>query len=143
MINRTIGGFGISNEFLHILIEEGSPFVRKEKFSENEGDLFAWGPWKHSYQHDPISPGVLEKDGFMFRVANDFTKEFRSDPHVVEICERLGDAAGGVHCVIRIVDIPFDSTKGWRIGSADDGHEYIAEGRTWAGEADDPQGDEE
>ena len=55
--------------------------------------------------------------------------QVRNDPRLVEIVERLGDAANGPYAKLRIVEIP--DNVNWQIAEYD-GYEHVEEvHRTW------------
>jgi hypothetical protein len=59
----------------------------------------------------------------------DFSNEFRSNPKLVAIVEKLGDAASGQCAKLCVVEVPDDVE--WQIEERD-GYEHVAEKhRTW------------
>lgn len=86
-------------------------------------DFFTWGE---------------RSDGQKYAAHHDYRNEFRTHPIVLGVIEELGDAAmvrrRGDPSRVKIVEIPFDSTEGWSITSAEcSSSEYIVEDhRTWS-----------
>ena len=105
VINRCFGGFGLSDKAAEACVALGMT-VRRE-------DEDGWA--------DFVRGGKLG-----IRCEREHDKAFRCDPRVVQTVEALGDEASGSFALLKVVEIPFDTTKGWEIHDHD-GMETIEE----------------
>ncbi len=105
VINRCFGGFGISEEAWEMYLNKKNlPFVK-----ETGSTGLTW------YSNGDV--GYYESD------------LDRSDPVLIEVIEKLGDAANSWASALKIIEIPDDVD--WVIGEYD-GREWVAEKhRTW------------
>jgi len=112
VINACHGGFGLSHEAIL-------------RYHELQAQTIQWRSTEYSniflYYTDPEDP-----DGSLW---NDHDIP-RDDPYLVRVVQELGgEAAGGAHSVLKIVEIP--ESVSWIIQEYD-GLEWIAERhRTW------------
>lgn len=132
VINGCYGGFGLS----HAGIMRYAKLAGFELYCFTEDGGFgtkkfrSCNPMKESiliphYSKKPLSEdGKYEEDGYFSESGID-----RDDPHLIQIVEELGDAAGNKFANLEIVEIPDDVD--WEIEEYD-GNEWIAEKhRTW------------
>jgi hypothetical protein len=138
VINRCYGGFGLSHAAIIELIRLGSPSVESltppeyygEKHYETDHatDLAEGSDLGSGYIGHRMHIGVVFKDGRVHSAKYD--RSVRTDPHVVDVVERMGDAANGRHARLDIVEIP-DGVE-WVIDEYD-GVESIEEAhRSWS-----------
>lgn len=129
LINKQFGGFGVSREVLLRLIKIKSKFVKKETTKKYFGkgvveDLKKFKPFKEGYKKHDWIDSWLVKNGFVFYIDDERSKEFRTNKDVIKIVKELGKKANGDHATLEIVDIPNDvefEIKGYN------GLEHIAE----------------
>lgn len=94
VINRCFGGFGLSDKAVEACVALGMTVRREDE--DGWADFVCggkFGTWCER-EHD---------------------KAFRCDPRVVRTVEALGDEANGSFALLRVVEIPFDTTDGWDI----------------------------
>ena len=125
VINECFGGFGISPAITKELIARNSKFVKVLDWNtyfrgtkpiglQDVGDGF----FAESFGHP------LLKEGKVYTIDHDYSKEFRSD-----LVEKLGDEANGRFTQLEVVEIP-DGIE-WEIEEYD-GQESIEEvHRSW------------
>lgn len=115
VINRGIGGFGLSDAAIDECIRMGMSVTTNTDYSDDVDFVLApdqfygkyWCPRSHK-------------------------REFRCDQRLVQVVERLGEAADGRHATLKVVDIPFEVDEGWYIAEDDAGVERINEcHRSW------------
>jgi len=70
----------------------------------------------------------IDYDKYIKEIVKD---EFRANPKLIEVVEKLGEKANGCNCELKIVEIPDDVE--WQIKQdTRDGNEWVAEKhRTW------------
>lgn len=118
VINNCYGGFGLSDAALREYAKAKGITVYEETDS-------SWG-MTHFWTTPPT--GDKQKDDCRELLSN-FALP-RNDPALVEIVERMGEAANGSYSKLKIVEIP-DGVQ-WEIKEYD-GNEHIAEvHRTWS-----------
>ncbi len=115
VLNRDVGGFGLSNKAFERLIGLGFPYIHekdevKEDFGKKDLKIIIFEEtgenlWRY---------GILQ---------NDFEEEdLRSHPLVVQVVEEFGKGAWGMSAKLEIVEIP-DGID-WRIAE-NNGFEWI------------------
>lgn len=115
VINRSFGGFGLSDKAIHRCIELGM------KVTEYTAD---------GNYADETANFVKDEEQKIYIMHRENLK-FRTHPTIVKVVKELGIAANGTYAKLAIVKIPFSTTKGWYIEEYD-GNEYIAENhRRW------------
>ena len=116
VINAGYGGFSVSDEL-------------KDEY--------------HSYIDEIREGGTLDKEylEWMSQVIYELHSrrtddvKYRSDPHFVHLVQKMGgERASGMSAKLKIVEVPNDAINPY-IGNYD-GHEWVAEGRTWYAEVD-------
>lgn len=127
VINREIGGFGLSNKAFERLIELGMTLT----LLNNERQCI--DPNADIYKSNDRDLSEELEDKFRYNFVHDFGEnviKIRSDPLVIRVVEELGpDAADD--CTLKIVEIP-DGVDVF-ISEDDDGTEWISEKhRTWS-----------
>jgi len=114
-INTSYGGFGLSDAAIVRLAELKGVEIKlvHTAISELIGE--------HVFYREGDDPDTC--DPFAYDLARD-------DPHLVQVIEELGHAAGGSFASLKVVEIPDDVI--WDINEYD-GSEWIAEQhRTWS-----------
>ena len=123
LINIRHGGFGLSDEAFECLIKHKG-----------------WVSTEYNEDGDLINPdadiAINKKEDWNWRGKYDFGKldqydeDIRIDKDIIEVVEKLGNAANGKYAELKVVIIP-DDVK-WQIEEYD-GAEWIAEEhRTWS-----------
>lgn len=113
VINRCFGGFRLSNEAIERCIELGMTV-------------------SESWDDDTDFVRTKDNDSFtrVFNIkywtSKERSKEFRSNPIVIQAVEELGEKANGYVSKLKIINIPFDTLEGWEITKYD-GMESIEE----------------
>ena len=119
VINTDFGGFGLSDQAFELFLKKkGIEFERVQaKHFTNESEYYRKGH-------------VGEEDHYLWHY--DLCED-RSDKHLVEVVEELGDVANGSYASLKVVEIDDDlSADGWYIAEYD-GREHVAERhRTWS-----------
>lgn len=115
VINKCYGGFNLSNEAVERCLELGMKLT----------DYLSGG------YADPSADFVRLKDSLIrdqkYAVCHSRSENsFRCNPIVVRVVEELGEKANGPFAKLKIVDVPFDSPRGWEIDEYD-GMERIVE----------------
>lgn len=106
VINKNHGGFWLSDKAVELLKNSQEPTVKVE------GDVLP--------------------DEDKFDLIDEDSKEWRSNPILVSVVEKLGkEAYDEGNSLLKVVEIPFETTEGWHIANYD-GIEAINEDhRTW------------
>jgi hypothetical protein len=135
VINRGIGGFGLSKKAFERLIELGMTVTDLYEEGENRGqpinknaNLWKVDNWKeYNPELDSVEIGILYD--FVENYQN--SSKIRSNPLVIRVVEELGIEANDEHSKLKIVEIP-DNVE-YVICEDDTGEEWIAEKhRTWS-----------
>jgi hypothetical protein len=125
VINKEIGGFGLSKKAFERLIELGMTLTSlnsEGQFIDPKADIY-----KSNY-HD-FNEKLEDKFHYNFTWYREEI-DIRSNPLVIKVVEELGPDAAD-ECTLKIVEIP-DGVNVF-ISEDDDGTEYIAEKcRTWS-----------
>ena len=120
VLNKCYGGFALSPQARERYAElAGLHLVTRRDY---EGALF-FHPTKSGHYED-LSTEEREQIIWDARIK-------RTDPHLVQVVEELGEAAAGKFSELEIVEIP-DDVEFWSI-QEHDGKEWVAENhRTWS-----------
>jgi hypothetical protein len=115
VINRCYGGFGLS--------EEGV-----KRYAEIKG-ITLYSTKEKGFVHYSTMPAnseeELNKNYWSYRYIQ------RNDPALVQVVEELGKKAGDGFAELEIIDIPFDSDKGWHIEEYDGMESIHEDHQTW------------
>jgi len=131
VINKCHGGFGISVDALYELIKMNSDIVTKMPIEEYTHDVDRTKKEFESFKNGFMKHKCLEIlfDGKYIYFMNRHAESVRCHPDLINIVEKLGDAANGASAKLKIVKIPDDVE--WTIEEYD-GLEWVAEKhRTW------------
>lgn len=113
-VNSCYGGFSISEEAGKLLKEKGVKILFK-------GDKYEGGEIVDKFYGYPSNED--------FGIEDENYRKWRADPRLIEVIEKLGDKANGVHAEIRIAEVPDDIE--WEFDEYD-GIETVREkGRSW------------
>lgn len=134
VINRCFGGFGLSDKAMHRYAElKGIKlYPEKDKFGlttyytvpEGERVKELPGRWMDHSEEDRKAYNEAYSSQYIY--SRDIA---RSDEHLVQVVEELGDSASGDFAKLAIVEIP-DGVE-WEI-SEYDGNEHVAQKHaTW------------
>ena len=116
VINDCFGGFGLSDQAFEMLMDRRGIEWEKVPTTNGFGSTFDYYEKGHA------------KDDNHYLWYRDLTED-RSDTHLVQIVEELGEKANGRFAELKIVEIPNDVE--WFIAEYD-GSEHVAEKhRTW------------
>lgn len=117
VINRCFGGFGLSDLAFEMLLDLKG--IEWEKVTPKN---------RFSYGADYYEKGHAKDDNY-YLWYRDLTED-RSDEHLVQIVEELGEKANGRFSELKIVEIPDDTE--WYVAEYD-GMERVAEKhRIWS-----------
>lgn len=117
VINRCFGGFGLSESAFEMLLDLKG--IEWEKVTPKD---------RFSYGADYFKKGHAGNDDH-YLWCRDLTED-RSDEHLVQVVEELGEKASGQFAELKIVKIPDDIE--WYVEEYD-GMEHVAEKhRTWS-----------
>lgn len=109
VINKSHGGFGLSNKALRTLHGE-----------------FGW----EIGSEEKINKSKTEEDALTLNPGRRSDRDLRTDEDLIHVVERLGEEASARHCELKVVEIP--ANVHWELESYD-GKEWIAEAhRTWS-----------
>lgn len=115
VINRCFGGYGLSDEVLELYAAEKGINIIKNSDNKLYSEWYIDG---------------IKDEAHYFSQHSLYDKEYRCDPVLVSIVEKLGDKANGSYSELKIVEIP-DNIE-WYI-LEQDGLEWVAEKhRTWS-----------
>lgn len=132
VVNRCFGGFGISNKALLELIKRNSQYVEKinvYSYCKNKDEIsrdfmeFDSEYKQHRYMN------ILLKNDDLYMLKDRYLENFRSDPDLIDIIEKLGEESFGKHADLEIVSIP-DDIK-WYIDEYDGRETIREEHRCW------------
>ena len=70
--------------------------------------------------------------GNYYYAKDEYEKEFRCHPIIVEAVETLGEKANGSCSKLKVIEIPFKTTDGWMIDEYDGVEQIEEEHRTWS-----------
>jgi hypothetical protein len=134
VINKCFGGFGLSDQAEDALIGKCShvELVEPEQYYGGPGSPFyeankeRLGPdhWRESYERDLRGKGLVRFHKGKVICDNHRDDDHRNCPVLVEVVERLNDAASGRFAKLKVVEIP-DGIE-FKI-SEYDGSEHVAE----------------
>ena len=146
VISTCYGGFGLSRKALRELASLGGELFEmmetpevyyhgevpeSRPYPEFPGDK-ALTQYATQYGDDPWYLGMIESLSYNGRMLefNGYEYELRSHPELVDMVERLGEAANGRFAKLKVIEIPDDVE--WVIEEYD-GAEWIAERhRKWS-----------
>lgn len=126
-INRSFGGFGLSDEANHALAaRKGVTLYEIDRYFDMKS--FATVP-KEEYQRLEQESRVQRNYDLVNSVHWNSQEWGRDDPDLVAVIQELGEEANGPFAKLTVVDIPNDVD--WEICEYD-GKEWVAEKhRTW------------
>lgn len=118
VINKCYGGFNLSDEAVEECVRRGMRLTgwrADGHYEDRTADFADWDTYKER--------NVF---GVRYTCCDDSRKEFRSNPTLVAVVEELGVKANGPCAELEVVEIPYESTRGWHI-SEYDGKEQVRE----------------
>jgi hypothetical protein len=114
VINRRYGGFGLSDKAVEACIALGMTVAADIETSNG---------------FDFLRADFVSEDYYCLRGDD---KAFRCDPRLVQVVEQLGRAAHGSYSHLKVVEIPFDTTEGWKITDWEGWERIDEEHRSWS-----------
>ena len=126
VLNSGFGGFGISDEALMRLIEQGAAVVVECPYSPPLAPV----PLRDGFIGDKGYPGRVNKGGISYCLAGG--DGVRADPDLVAVVSEMGEEAGDDLSTLVIIEIP-DSID-WYIEDHNGFETVHEEHRWWGGE---------
>lgn len=147
VVNKCYGGFGISLEALKELVKRNAACVEsctpKHYYGGDNDRYYRKDEWEQKWNEDfkefeDIGDGFMAdkrsqynvyKDGLLYSLKSRSENDMRTDKDLVDVVEKMGEAANGWAAKLRIVDVPDDIQ--WEIDDYD-GIETVHElHRSW------------
>jgi hypothetical protein len=132
VVNRCFGGFGISNKALLELIKRNSQYVEKinvYSYCKNKDEISRdFMEFDSEYKQHRYMNMLLKNDD-LYMLKDRYLENFRSDPDLIDIIEKLGEESFGKHADLEIVNVP-DDIK-WYIDDYDGRETIREEHRCW------------
>lgn len=120
VLNRCFGGFGLSDKAIKSCISRGMTVTTYSK----EGELKSKEADFVKLPRDKKGKGFFKDNEFYTNKNSD--KDFRVNPILIEVIEKLGESANAQCAELEIIDIPFTDCDGWEITEYD-GKERVEE----------------
>ena len=132
VVNRCFGGFGISNKALLELIKRNFKYVEKinvYSYCKNKDEISRdFMEFDSEYKQHRYMNMLLKNDD-LYMLKDRYLENFRSDPDLIDIIEKLGEESFGKHADLEIVNVP-DDIK-WYIDDYDGRETIREEHRCW------------
>lgn len=151
VINNCYGGFSISNEALHKLVDLNAKCITGISFTEfykntlsrketeiKELEIKDWklkseGVWHHEYLGIAITnKDLVDQNNILLSTIYYLNRneEFRTDPDLIKIIKLMGKNANGACADLKIIEIPNDID--WEIDEYDSIETIREKHRTWS-----------